>query len=252
MPIIRLSASRSTNGEDLDGDGLSALSTRRSSVLPSSRRSTLQKAANAAVIVQHVGGPTVVQKDGVSFRQRFGRNMQQTDESAAARAADHKEKNEGINKIKDTEEKLRLIRRPTQTSSPGELKTQRSSGWAAAKKSLPQRNPSSIGPSGWSALPPQITELLQDLDIADGTEINVIKTLEQLEHTVSEVMQWKDELIATESMPITALVPLTILCAKLMRTRENHNRATDMLLQQVRPLCRALQQDLFVSPNLMQ
>ena len=240
MPIIKLGSGRSTgNGEDteLDGAGLlSALSTRRSSCMPRARSTV----ANAAVIVQHDEGPTVVQKDGRTFRDRFGRNIQHAEESVAARAADHKEKNESIDKIKDTETKLRLIRQPTQTSFPGELygsNSPSSSGWAglAIKKRSQQVN-NSIGPSGWSSLPPKITELLQDLEIADGTEINVIKTLEQLEYTVSEVMQWKDGLIASETMPITALVPFTILCAKLMRMRENHKQATDMLLRQVRPL----------------
>eukprot|EP00873_Tetraselmis_striata_P024615 jgi/Tetstr1/444879/TSEL_032720.t1 len=59
-------------------------------------------------------------------------------------------------------------------------------------------------------------------------------TLQRMADGVSELLAMKDALIESKALPVTVLLPMTLVCSKLLRTRESHKHAIDDLLAQVK------------------
>lgn len=59
-------------------------------------------------------------------------------------------------------------------------------------------------------------------------------TLEAMMEGVSELLAIKDALIASKALPVTVMLPMTLSCSKLLRTRASHQHAIEDLLAQVR------------------
>lgn len=92
-------------------------------------------------------------------------------------------------------------------------------------------------PTSSFILPPvPLDEIISSIDVTQGSTDYVIKSLEGLKESVANLLDWKNRLLASEAMPITALVPMTIAVSQIMRRQETHKDSMLLLLDEVQML----------------